>query len=37
MQQLSTPDNLATLRRISAGITGAGAAVGGSMSATEDR
>ena len=37
MQQISTPDNLATLRRISAGITGAGAAVGGSMSATEDR
>jgi hypothetical protein len=38
MQQLSTPDNLATLRRITAGITGAGAAVGGSMSAqTEDR
>jgi hypothetical protein len=37
MQQLSTPDNLATLRRISAGITGAGAAVGGSMSATGDQ
>jgi hypothetical protein len=37
MQQLSTPDNLAMLRKITAGITGAGASVGGSMAATEDR
>ncbi len=35
MQQLSTPDNLATLRRISAGITGAGANIGANVSAQE--